>query len=171
MRPFFTVLLIVIVLGALVTLVKALVPGGVPVDQPIAFNHALHLGDAGMECGQCHTDAATSRFAGLPGKEVCLDCHDIDEEEGSHPEKDKLFAYADSDDEIPWERVALTAPDVFFSHRRHVTAGGLDCLHCHPDQPLLTRPPATTGLVMAMTDCIACHEERSHTVDCLTCHR
>lgn len=171
MRPTFIVLLIMIVLGGFVALGHAVGRRGVPVTQPILFNHTVHLNEAGLQCQQCHTDAATDRFAGLPGKASCLDCHDIDEEAGTDPEKDKLFAYDETDDDIPWVRVAILRPDVFFSHRRHVTGGGLDCLECHRDQPQLTQPPPTTRLVMRMTDCIACHDSKGVTHDCLACHR
>jgi hypothetical protein len=144
---------------------------GERVFQPIAFNHKVHLDEADLECLECHKDAATGVMAGLPGKEICLDCHDIDEEADSHPEKAKLVPYADGDQNIPWVRVALTRPDVFFSHRRHVTSGKLDCLRCHPDQPTLAAPPTYARLVMSMNDCLACHQERGANTDCLGCHR
>lgn len=145
------------------------------VTQPIAFNHNLHLTEAGMDCLNCHTDAKAARFAGLPGKDACFDCHDPDDmaDEGDdlHPEKAKLMPFADSDDDIPWGRVARTAPHVYFSHRRHVTSAGMDCLECHVDQKQLTTPPARSRLVMAMTDCIDCHEQKGASTDCLACHR
>ncbi len=139
--------------------------------QPIEFNHAVHLEKAGMECAECHTDAMTGVYAGLPGKDLCLDCHDIDEEDHSQPEKARLFAFEESDDDIPWVRVAVTRPDVYFSHRRHVSSAGLDCLECHTDQAGLTRPPARARLVMTMTACIECHEKNGASEDCLACHR
>ena len=143
-----------------------------PVHQPIAFNHSVHIHDAGAECLQCHTDAQTSVYAGLPGKDICLDCHDVDEEgDDGNPEKAKLFAFDESGEEIPWQRVALTKPDVFFSHRRHVTSGEIDCLRCHRGQPDLTAPPPHAELVMRMTACLACHEENAASTDCIVCHR
>ncbi len=171
MKAIGTMFLVVVVLGGGVALVYAFTGPAQAVVQPIAFNHTIHLNEASLTCTDCHTDAATSAFAGLPRKSVCLDCHDIDEEQGSNPEKDKLFGFEDSDAQIPWKRVAITRPDVFFSHRRHVTAAKLDCLDCHQDQPTLSKPPHTARLVMAMTTCIECHEERGVTTDCLRCHR
>lgn len=139
--------------------------------QPIRFNHELHVNEAGAECIDCHTDAETGVFAGLPGKDACFDCHDPYDEDVTHPQKVKLLSYAESDEEIPWVRVAVTKPDVFFSHRRHVTSAGLDCLECHPDQPTLTAPPATVRLVMTMDECIECHQQNRASSDCLACHR
>ncbi|MFQ5494537.1 MAG: cytochrome c3 family protein [Phycisphaerae bacterium] len=146
--------------------------GGSPaVVQPIAFNHAVHTGEAGITCTECHTDAETRVSAGLPGKAGCFDCHDIDDEAGTHAEKDKLFAFDDIDGDIPWIRVAVTRPDVFFSHRRHVRSGGIECLRCHTGQTALTKPPTRVQLVMSMTMCIDCHNERGVSTDCLACHR
>ncbi len=162
---------IVIVLGGLVAIVYGIAVRGERVVQPIAFNHVVHLDSAGMQCTECHLDAETGVSAGLPGKYICYDCHDIDEEENTHPEKDKLFAFDDDDGDIPWRRVAVTKPDVYFSHRRHVTSGKLACVQCHQDQPTLTVPPTSVRLVMVMDACIECHETSGVSTDCLACHR
>ena len=171
MLRYATAAVIVIAFGGFVAIVYGFAVLPERVVQPISFNHVIHLEDAGITCDECHTNAATGVFAGLPGKEICLDCHDVDEEADSHPEKDKLFAFDESDGDIPWRRVAVTRPDVYFSHRRHVASGKLDCLECHPDQPSLKKPPRSARLVMSMDDCIACHEERNASSDCLACHR
>ncbi|MEK7732173.1 MAG: cytochrome c3 family protein, partial [Planctomycetota bacterium] len=100
-RPF---IIAVAVLAGCVAVVYGVVGRRPTVTQPIAFNHAVHVGEASLTCVDCHTDAGTRRDAGLPGKQVCLDCHDPDQEAGKHPEKDKLFAIGKSDGEIPWIR-------------------------------------------------------------------
>lgn len=164
------VIVLIIVVGS-AALVYGIVGRAPRVIQPIVFNHAVHVNEAGLQCADCHADAETHVHAGFPAKGVCLDCHDIDDEEGSHPEKDKLFAFDEDPREIPWVRVAVTAPDVFFSHRRHVRAANLDCLVCHADQATQSEPPSTAQLVMSMNACIACHEENNVSNDCLTCHR
>lgn len=171
MKSIGSLFLALVMVGALTALVFALAGRSEAVLQPIRFNHTVHIDSAGLECVDCHTDAQTSVFAGLPGKSICLDCHDVDDESGTHAEKDKLFAFDEVDHDIPWKRVAVTRPDVYFSHRRHVTAGKLDCLRCHPDQPSLDRPPPTRRIVMTMTECIDCHEENKVSSDCLACHR
>ena len=172
MRLVAVVLIVLIVVGGLAAAGHAMATRGEPVVQPIAFNHAVHLNEAGLECLACHTDAETDVYAGLPGKAICLDCHDIDEEQDDpNPEKAKLFAFADLDEDIPWKRVAVTKPDVFFSHRRHVTSAGLDCLQCHVDQPTLVAPPPRVRVVMRMTACIACHKKNGASADCIVCHR
>lgn len=160
-----------VALVACAAVVYGFVGRGPTILQPVAFNHALHVGEASLPCLHCHTDAGSFRDAGLPRKQVCLDCHDPDQEGGQHPEKDKLFAFAKGDDEVPWIRVRVTRPDVYFSHRRHVAAGKMDCLDCHADQPHLTAPPSTVRLVMTMTACMQCHERNTVSTDCLVCHR
>lgn len=164
------VFIVIVVLG-FSALVYAVFTKQDRVIQPIAFNHTVHILDAHIECIQCHTDAETSVYAGLPGKEMCYECHDIDDEAGSHVEKDKLFGFDELETDIPWRRIALTRPDVFFSHRRHVKSAGLDCLQCHSDQESLTKPLPYARIVMSMDDCIACHEQNNTSNDCLNCHR
>jgi len=164
-------MIVVALLAGCVAVVYGVVGRRPTVTQPIAFNHTLHVKEASLACVDCHTDAGNRRDAGLPGKKVCLDCHDPDQEAGQHPQKDKLFAFSKGEEEIPWIRIAVTRPDVFFSHRRHVAAAKMDCLDCHVDQPSLTAPPYTARLVMTMTACIECHERSAVSTDCLVCHR
>ncbi|MCP4247016.1 MAG: hypothetical protein GY778_08190 [bacterium] len=162
--------LVVIAIG-IVAVVYGLPRRAPAATQPIAFNHALHLEAAGLECVDCHTDAQTSVHAGIPGKSICLECHDPDDEVEEGTDLAKLAPFADREDDIPWVRVAVTKPDVFFSHRRHVAAGELECIRCHPGQSTLTAPPPAVRQVMAMNDCIDCHQERQVSTDCLACHR
>ncbi len=162
---------ILIVVVGFVTIVYGIAFRSERIVQPIAFNHVVHLDGAGMQCIECHMDAETGVSAGLPGKRICYDCHDIDDEANTHPEKDKLFAFDEQDMDIPWQRVAITRPDVYFSHRRHVTSGKLECTECHRDQPTLLTPPSTARLVMPMDACIQCHKKSGVSSDCLACHR
>ncbi|MFQ5462516.1 MAG: cytochrome c3 family protein [Phycisphaerae bacterium] len=171
MKQLLSALAVLVVVVGLAAVVHGVVTRGPRVIQPIAFNHTIHLKQAKMECLQCHLNAQTSVSAGIPGKDVCLDCHDIDEEEGTHPQKDLLFEFDETDDDIPWQRVAVTRPDIFFSHRRHVTAAKLDCLQCHKDQETLVSPPPRARLVMSMSDCVNCHAEHGLARDCVHCHR
>jgi predicted CXXCH cytochrome family protein len=165
-------MVLLLVVAGVVAVTRSLWPRAERVTQPIAFNHAVHIEDAGLECLSCHTDAETAVHAGLPRTDVCLDCHDPEEEEIlEHPEKAKLVPYAEEDQVVPWKRVAITKPDVFFSHRRHVAAGGIECERCHVGQSALTAPPSTVQEVLTMDECLACHEASNVSNDCLVCHR
>ena len=43
--------------------------------QPIAYSHRLHAGELKIECLYCHFGAQTSRHAGVPPAQVCMNCH------------------------------------------------------------------------------------------------
>ena len=143
--------------------------------QPIDFNHRLHLERVqGIKCEDCHRFATTQPFAGLPSKHVCFECHDPNPGGDAGEEEVKKFAslmaFADTSGDIPWHRVTALREDVFFSHRRHVTVGKIDCRRCHPDMPELTSPPTRGPTQMSMSTCIECHEEAKSSVDCISCH-
>lgn len=46
-------------------------------EQPIAFSHHLHAGELSIDCQYCHTGAETSRHAGIPAANVCMNCHTV----------------------------------------------------------------------------------------------
>ena len=171
MRRIVLTFVVLTIVGGSVALVYGIVGGGERVVQPIAFNHTLHVNEANIPCVGCHTSAEHEVFAGLPSKTACFDCHDVAQEDATNPEKAKLFSFAANNQDIPWRRVAVTRPDVFFSHRRHVGAGEIDCLTCHRDQQTLTVPPPTARLVMDMKACIECHNHTRASTDCVSCHR
>jgi hypothetical protein len=43
--------------------------------QPIAYSHRLHAGEMQIPCLYCHYGAQTSRHAGVPAANVCMNCH------------------------------------------------------------------------------------------------
>ena len=44
-------------------------------EQPIAFSHKIHAGDNGIDCNYCHSSARSSKTAGIPSANVCMNCH------------------------------------------------------------------------------------------------
>ena len=46
-------------------------------EQPIAFSHKQHAGDSQIPCLYCHFGARTSRHAGIPPVNVCMNCHSV----------------------------------------------------------------------------------------------
>lgn len=170
---------IVIVTAIVVTVLGALIrnPGRLA-PQPLAFNHRLHLERIqGVECRDCHQFVASEVYAGLPSKFVCFDCHSPDADDGDtdadafKPQFASLMAFAKSEGDIPWHRVTAMPHEVFFSHRRHVTAGKIDCRQCHPKIPDRTSPLAYGPVQMSMETCITCHEQHQAGTDCICCHR
>lgn len=43
--------------------------------QPVAYSHRLHAGELKIDCLYCHFGAQTSRHAGPPPEQVCMNCH------------------------------------------------------------------------------------------------
>ncbi len=77
-----TIVLSIALAFSLLTLAPRLlawrVPGnnqGYQPSQPIAFSHRLHAGELQVACIYCHAGAETSRHAGVPAANVCMNCH------------------------------------------------------------------------------------------------
>src|SRR3990172_3448010 len=46
------------------------------VKQPIAYNHRVHIENAGLKCQECHLYVETMASATLPSIEICRTCHE-----------------------------------------------------------------------------------------------
>ena len=122
-------------------------------EQPIAFSHKIHAGDNGMDCNYCHSSARSSKMAGVPSANVCMNCHA--QIKGDDPEaKEEIgkiwnaFGLDINEDEFDWDKLKagqypLTPiewvrvhqlPDLtYFDHSQHVNVGDLECQQCHGD--------------------------------------
>ena len=138
--------------------------------QPIMFNHKVHVQDNGMECADCHRYVATGARATIPNIEVCGDCHS-DEPSTESAEEQKLIDYVSRGEKIPWRKLNRVPSHVYFSHRRHVTLGNIDCSTCHGSMEELTAPPRRQHVRMSMGWCIECHDKNQVDNDCVRCHR
>lgn len=145
------------------------------VEQPIAFNHRLHVYN-NVPCEVCHPTAAVGQGAGLPSARTCRRCHEDVLYES--PEKAKIRLALAGGGDLAWVPVYALRPYVYFSHRRHVTLGKISCRACHGDVEQQSTPFDAASSPFAgragMRACITCHEE-SHSpyagVDCVNCHR
>ena len=140
---------------------------GSKVDQPIVFNHKKH-GEQGLECDTCHRFYKTQIFPGMPDISICLECHK--EPVTQSPQEEKIRQFAKKGDEIPWKRIYGEPDHVFFSHRRHVVLGKIDCKTCHGDIGQSEKPPTKQFVRMTMSWCMNCHAKNKVTNDCLACH-
>jgi hypothetical protein len=138
--------------------------------QPIEFDHKVHIDNAGLRCTDCHVHAGDNPVATIPSLEVCQNCHSADPVSKS-PEELKVLAYVAERKEIPWQQIYRVPEHVYFSHRRHVTVGKLECSACHGNMNEQTMPVTAPFLAVTMENCTNCHKEHKITNDCLACHR
>lgn len=142
-----------------------------PISQPIAFNHQLHLEDLEMECMDCHESVLEDRRAGIPGIEICADCHDPgDLDDSTSAELAKVLDHVERQAEIPWKRINDIPGHSTFSHNQHVAGGSLECVQCHGDFGRHATPPPRPAFNRKMSWCLDCHERREKSLDCHSCH-
>lgn len=158
------VLAVVVAIGSVV--VKSL---GRPIEQPIAFNHLLHIEDVGLECVDCHLYAESGVRATIPNIELCADCHE--EAQGDSAEELRVIEYVEDQSQIPWRKIYWLPSHVYFSHRRHTVAGGIECETCHGQIGSRSEPVVRVLRDLSMGACIECHDATNTSNDCLLCHR
>ncbi len=132
----------------------------------VAFDHTIHAGTYGIPCLDCHVYADKSPVAGLPSGRKCMGCHKFVAKD--KPTVQKLAARVAAGQSLRWTRV-FTLPDfIYFSHRMHVRAE-VACAACHGD--IAAKKTITQDEPFTMGRCLACHEERGATRECLSCHK
>jgi hypothetical protein len=163
-----------LILGATVLAVATLwvlvLPVGA-VTQPLAFNHAKH---AAVACATCHSGVETRARATFPTGATCAKCHATPPRSaltGQLVVSQKDWDAVQGPNPARWKPVTHLLDYVTFSHRRHVTQGGLACESCHADIGQRTVPPPRTPMRMRMDTCLACHQREGASADCAACHR
>ncbi|HLF13801.1 MAG TPA: cytochrome c3 family protein [Bacteroidota bacterium] len=140
------------------------------VKQPIAYNHRVHIENAGLKCQECHLYVETMASATLPSIEICRTCHETAPLSESQEEL-ALLKYVSEEKEIPWVNIYQVPDHVYFSHRRHVVGGELECSACHGMVSAMTAPVTSAFLEVTMENCMDCHRSKNVSNDCLSCHR
>lgn len=138
---------------------------GAPGGQPIAFSHARHVAQGGIDCQFCHAYARRGPVAGIPAVERCVGCHRSILPE--RPEILQVLDYWEREAPIPWIRVHDLPDYVRFSHKAHIR-GGIDCAACHGDVAGMDIAVQVESLSMGW--CVDCHTARDASRDCLVCH-
>lgn len=161
----FLLLCAILVILFLTVILFPMLGGGAT--QPLVFNHRIHK-ESGMECEDCHIYFKKSAFSGRPDLDTCSSCHE--ELLGESQAEKELLDYIKSGREIEWQRLYILPEDVYFSHKRHVVSGNIDCSTCHGDIGESPRPPSKP-LKLTMERCMRCHEEKQANNDCIACHR
>lgn len=129
--------------------------------QPIKFSHKIHAGDNKIDCQYCHNIAERSRYAGIPGASVCMNCHVIIRE-GKNSGKfeiNKLVTAYETKTPIKWIQIHNLPDFVFFSHAQHVAVGKVKCQECHG--PIQTMDVVHQARTLAMGWCLDCHRRRA----------
>lgn len=125
---------------------------GVPVEQPVAFQHNLHAGQLGLDCRYCHDNVETGPVAGVPPTETCMTCHS--QIRVGAPALEVVQESWDEDRAIRWNRVHDLPDYAYFDHSAHVN-NGVGCSECHGrvDQMggMWKNEPLTMGW------CLECH--------------
>lgn len=150
-------------------------------EQPLNFNHAVHVEEVDESCASCHYFREDGSFSGIPKIEQCVDCH---EEPMGETEDEAVFVeqYVAKEREVPWLVYSRQPDCVFFSHAAHVIGAEMDCVTCHGHigESEVSRPYEYNRITfysrdiwgkniagfkknswdrMKMDDCAACHKE------------
>ncbi len=135
-------------------------------EQPIPFNHQIHVQNLKMECMYCHSFADRSTVAGLPSVRKCMGCHKYTDPK--KPGIQILLQYWNDQKPIEWTKVHDLPDFVYFSHKRHIQAG-IQCQTCHGPVQEMTVAKKVSSLGMGW--CLNCHNQRKAPRECWTCHK
>lgn len=149
--------------------------------QPIHYSHKIHAGENGIDCKYCHSAARTSKNAGIPSLNVCMNCHKSIAEFSGNPDStyveyskefytaeiEKLYdavgwdkdkqAYTGKTKPVKWVRIHNLPDFVYFNHSQHVSVAGLECQQCHG--PVENYEVMKQFAPLTMGWCINCHRE------------
>ncbi|MFP4039187.1 MAG: menaquinone reductase multiheme cytochrome c subunit QrcA [Desulfosudaceae bacterium] len=164
-------------------------------EQPVQFDHELHMYEVSDGCESCHYFREDGTFSGAPTLNECIDCHEYPMG-GSEEELVFVEEYVEKNREVPWLIYSRQPDCVFFSHAAHVKKADMSCRECHGDIESSTRLKTyqenritgysrdiwgedLTGLFkehtwdsMKMDDCAKCHEEETGSKGaCFQCHK
>ncbi|MBR9975865.1 MAG: cytochrome c3 family protein [Bacteroidetes bacterium] len=122
--------------------------------QPVPFDHRLHVSDLGISCVYCHTSVETSPHSTVPTTQTCMNCH-ISVKADS-PKLQLVRESYEQNIPIEWVRVHKLPDYAFFNHSRHINAG-IDCASCHGEVEkqgvIVQKQPLTMGW------CLSCHRD------------
>ena len=134
--------------------------------QPIPFSHEFHAGRLGLDCLYCHRAAHQSPTAGVPSLQLCMGCHrNMD---ANQPGIQTLLDHWTRRQPVAWVRLQRLPDFVYFTHERHL-ANQVQCLDCHGQ--VESTPYTPRAATYEMGWCLACHQQRGASRDCITCHK
>jgi hypothetical protein len=104
------------------------VDAGYQPSQPVAYSHALHAGQLGIDCRYCHYTVDVAAHAAAPPTETCMNCHTRVRK--TSPLLEPIRQSAEKGTPIEWVKVHDLPDYVYFNHSAHVTRG-VGCVSCH----------------------------------------
>lgn len=156
-------------------------------EQPIAFSHRLHAGELQVPCLYCHSGAETSRHAGIPAADTCMNCHSFitstlgafraEDERAKQenrkpqqvisPELQKLYdalalnQQLQPDPQKVAQPIAWTRiyrlPDFTYFNHSAHVNSGVSCQQCHGPVETMERLRQVPDLTMGW--CVTCHRQ------------
>jgi hypothetical protein len=121
-------------------------------EQPVAYSHAMHAGDLGIDCRYCHTSVETTAKANIPPTATCMNCHST-----IKTESEKLALVrksAETGEPIEWMRVHDLPDYAYFNHAGHIQSG-VGCVSCHGRVDRMEVVEQVKPLTMGW--CLECH--------------
>lgn len=120
--------------------------------QPVAFSHATHAGQLGLDCRYCHNAVERSWYSNIPVSSKCMNCHD--QVLKDDPRLALVRESAQTGKPIPWVQIHRVPDFVYFNHSVHVDRG-ISCVECHGQINQMDEVYQVKPLSMAF--CLDCH--------------
>lgn len=136
-------------------------------EQPIPFDHSLHVGQNKIQCQYCHNQVERSGHSNIPALSTCMNCHLVVKTDS--PYIQKMREAYDAGKSIEWVKVHMLPDHVKFDHSAHI-AKGVNCSTCHG--PVETMQKVYQHSDLSMGWCVNCHREPENNapLNCSTCH-
>jgi len=154
---------VIIALGLVLTAITAMVTyyatpaylnvGYQPI-QPVAFDHALHVTQLGIDCRYCHNGVDQSAHSGVPTTNTCMNCHSAILTDS--PALAPIRQSYESGEPVNWVRIHRVPDYVYFNHSAHVNRG-ISCVECHGQ--INEMSVVYQAKPLSMSFCLECHRE------------
>ncbi len=122
--------------------------------QPVAYSHATHVDQLGMDCRYCHSAVEKSWYANIPSAASCMNCHN--QVLATDPRLALVRESAQSGKPIPWVQIHKTPDYVYFNHAVHVNRG-VSCFECHGQ--INKMEEVRHAHPLSMSFCLDCHRD------------
>jgi menaquinone reductase, multiheme cytochrome c subunit len=122
--------------------------------QPVPFDHLVHVKQLEIKCVYCHTSVEESAHSTVPPTSTCMNCHVVAKRDS--PKLELVRTSHETGMTIPWIRIHQLPEYAFFNHSRHVKSG-IDCASCHGEVENMAVISQKKSLTMGW--CLDCHRD------------